>query len=293
MGFESYHPVIPLICFLSVITAAASCRHPVFLVISCFGAFACCVRHNGRKAVVFGLCLIPAAVLFALFYSGYHHFGVTVLGQNAIGNNLTVESFLCGLTLGAAAAAVCMWMSCVFSVFTEDKIVYLFGRVSPRLSLFASVLLRLVPRLKAQAGKLSAARSAVGRGAGQGSPFRRIINSVSILSALTVWLPEALTTVSDSMNSRGYSLKGRTAYSLYRFDNRDRGLVIVLFTCITLVLMGAILGQTAITFDPQIRMAPVTGAAFVFYTGYAVMCMMPVGLDLWAEFHFRCARSVV
>lgn len=129
MGFESCHPAINLIYFAAVLGASLAFRQPVFLGISYLSAFAYSVKRNGWRAVVFNLCLIPLIGLFAWYYSGYHHFGLTVLGWNFIGNAMTLESLLYGLTLGTAAAAVCMWLSCLFSVFTADKVVYLFGRI--------------------------------------------------------------------------------------------------------------------------------------------------------------------
>ena len=100
--------------------------------------FVSSMKRNGKRAVIFNLCLLPLVVCFALYYSSYHHFGVTVLKQNFIGNNLTVESFVYGLVIGLRFATLCMWLEAIFRVVTSDKVVYLFGRVSPRLSLFLS-----------------------------------------------------------------------------------------------------------------------------------------------------------
>lgn len=291
MGFENYHPAINLIYFVSVIWASICFQQPVFLAVSYFCAFAYSVKRNSWKAVIFNLCLIPLAVLFALYYSGYHHFGITVLRQNFIGNNMTLESLLCGLTLGITAAAVAMWMSCVFSVFTADKVVYLFGRVSPKLSLFLSIALRMVPRLKQQAKKISTARKAVGRGIGQSNLFRRILNGIRIFSMLITWLMESMATVSDSMRSRGYALKGRTAFSIYRFDNRDRSFVIGIFACLTVVLMAVLLGQTDMTFDPRIILNPITAASVVFYIGYGTLCLLPMILEIIGQLCFEQLRK--
>ena len=104
--------------------------------------------------MAFGLCLVPLVVALGLFYSSYHHFGVTNLRQNFIGNQITLESLVYGLALGCTLAGVAMWMSCVYAVFSADKVVYLLGRVSPRLSLFLSLLLRLVPEMWVQARKI-------------------------------------------------------------------------------------------------------------------------------------------
>ena len=290
MGFESYHPAINLFYFVSTIAAAILFKQPVFLLISYLSAFAYSVKRNGKRAVIFNLCLIPLIVIFAMYYSSYNHFGVTVMRQNFIGNNMTVESLLYGVTLGMIVATVFMWLSCVFSVFTADKVVYLFGRVSPKLSLFLSIILRTVPRLKAQAKKIFTARRAVGRGVNQGNVFQRIVNAVCIFSMLLTWLLESFTTSSDSMRSRGYALKGRTAFSIYRFDNRDRSLVISLFACLTVALMGNLLGQTVIWYDPKIVMNPITPISFVFYMGFAVLCLLPLIMELWTEFRFKKTR---
>ena len=290
MGFESYHPAINLIYFVSTIAASILFKQPVFLLISYLSAFAYSVKRNGKRAVIFNLCLIPLIVIFAMYYSSYNHFGVTVMRQNFIGNNMTVESLLYGVTLGMIVATVFMWLSCVFSVFTADKVVYLFGRISPKLSLFLSILLRTVPRLKAQTKKISTARRAVGRGVNQGNAFQRIVNAVCIFSMLLTWLLESFTTSSDSMRSRGYALKGRTAFSIYRFDNRDRSLVISLFACLTVVLMAYLLGQTVIWYDPKIVMNPITPISFVFYMDFAVLCLLPLMLELWTESRFKKMR---
>lgn len=290
MGFESYHPAINLIYFVSTIAAAILFKQPVFLAISYLCAFAYFVKRNGWRAVIFNLCLIPLIVVFALYYSSYNHFGIMVMRQNFIGNNMTVESLLYGLTLGIIVASVMMWLSCVFSIFTADKVVYLFGRVSPKLSLFLSIILRTIPRLKAQAKKISTARKAVGRGINQGNLLQRLVNAIKIFSMLITWLLESMTTTSDSMRSRGYALKGRTAFSIYRFDNRDRLLVIGLFGCLTVTLMGYLLGQTDIWFDPKIVMNPITTVSCVFYCCYAVLCLLPMTLEMCSEYRFKKMR---
>ena len=55
---------------------------------------------------------------------------------------------------------------------------------------------------------------------------------------LITWMISALALESDSMRSRGSLLRGRTAFSIYRFDNRDRAFVIALFSGITLTAIG-------------------------------------------------------
>lgn len=291
MGFERCHPAVNLIFFTAVIAGMILFQHPVVLALGFFCACAYSIQRNRGKAAIFDLCLLPCAAAFALYYSSYHHFGVTVLQQNFVGNNVTLESLVYGFVVGISVSGVCIWMSCVYSVFSTDKMVYLFGTVSPRLSLFLAILLRMVPRIKKEAKKIHTAQKGIGRGIGQGSLWQRIKNAVRIVSMLITWTIDSLMTASDSMRSRGSTLRGRTAFSIYRFDNRNRAFVIAQFICLTMTLMAVILGLTDMTCDPRLIWKPITLLTILFYAGYTVLCLMPLGLELWTEYQFRKARE--
>ena len=290
MGFECCHPAVNLIYFAAVLVGTITFRHPVFLAVSFLCAFAYNIKRNGGKALVLNLCLLPLLAVFALYYSSYTHFGMTVLRQNMVGNNMTLESLVYGVVLGVIGAGTCMWFSCVFSVFTTDKVVYLFGKASPRLSLFLAIALRMIPRIKKEAGRINMAQQGIGRGVNQGNLWQRFRNSLRIFSMLVTWTIDSLTIASESMGSRGSSLRGRKAFSIYRFDNRDRAYVIGLFFCLTLTMMAVLLGQTDMVYAPRIIWTKVNP---LFCIGYGVLCSMPLGLDLWTEYRFQKARKMV
>lgn len=291
MGFERCHPAVNFLYFAAVITGTLIFHRPVFLAISFLCAFAYSIRRSGRKALLFNLALLPLIALFAVYYSSYTHFGVTVLRQNFIGNNLTLESLVYGFVLGFGAAGAIIWFSCVYSVFSADKIVYLFGRLSPKLSLFLSILLRMVPRIKNEAKRINTAQRGIGRGFSQGSLLQRVRHGIRIFSMLVTWTIESLTAASESMQSRGSTLRGRTSFSIYRFDLRDRAYVIGMFLCLTVTGMAAALQQTDMQYDPRIVLPAVTPASYLFFGCYAVLCLMPLLLELWTEYRFDKARK--
>ena len=293
MGFEKCHPVVNFIYFTTVIAGMIVFQHPIFLLISFVCAFIYSIKRNGWKALIFNAVLLPLIVAFALYYSSYTHFGVTVLEQNMIGNNMTLESLVYGFVLGIVVAGVLIWFSCVYSIFATDKVVYLFGKVSPRLSLFLAIILRMVPRIKKEAKRINTAQQGIGRGTNQGNLWQRTRNCIRIFSMLITWTIDSLTTASESMRSRGSTLRGRKAFSIYRFDNRDRAYVVGNFACLTVIFMAVMLKQTDIIYDPRIIMMPVTTMSYVFYAGYAVFCLMPFGLELWTEYRFKKARRAL
>ena len=292
MGFEACHPAVNFIFFAAVLYGSASFRHPVFLTIAYLCAFAYSVKRRGKRAVLFNLFLLPLVAAFALYYSSYHHFGVTVLRKNFVDNNMTLESLVYGAVLGLRFACVCMWLEAMFRVVSSDKVVYLFGKISPLLSLFLTILLRLIPRIGLEARRINLAQKGIGRGSNQGTIFQRIVNCLRIFSMLITWMISALGLESDSMRSRGSLLRGRTAFSIYRFDNRDRAFVIALFSCITLTAMGVILGASKMWYNPRIIWRPLNGIGVVAAIGYLTVCLMPIGLELWAEYRFNRARKI-
>ncbi len=292
MRFDSYHPTINLIYFTAVIAFSVLFDHPVFTAISYIAAFMYSVKLNGKRGLIFDICLIPLMVFYAGFYAYYNHFGVTPIRQNFIGNSITVEALAYGLMLGVTIAAVIMWMSCVFAIFSSDKIVYLFGKISPKLSLFLSIILRSVPRIKERARKINTAQRGVGRGVGDGGAFARVVNTVRLVSMIITWMLENFVESARSMKCRGYSLKGRTAFSIYRFDNRDRCIVIAIFLCLTFIAAAAVLDQTSIFYDPEIILNRITFVSAIFYIIYAAFMIMPMGLQVAGERKFRRLMTI-
>lgn len=92
--------------------------------------------------------LIPFVILYTLIYSVYNHFGITELTINFIGNKIILGAVISGMVIGVKVVSVLMWLSCLNKIITSDKVIYIFGRLSPKLSFFLSIFLRMVPRIK-------------------------------------------------------------------------------------------------------------------------------------------------
>lgn len=274
MHFESYHPSLLLGYFAAVIAMAIGFDHPCCVAVAYGGAFLCSAAL-GRRVLRFDLVLIPLGVAFVLFYASYRHFGVTVLAMNLRGNRITLESLVYGAVLAGKTSAVLMWLSCALSVVSDDKLVYLFGRVMPRFSMALAVLLRAVPRMAERWRSVALARYGVGRSARQGNIPQRIKHFSQTLSIVTTWTLEDFVESAASMKSRGSGLRGRTAFALYAFDGRDRSLALGLTALITAQLMAHLLGLTAAGYDPVIAIDCVTPMGGVFYAMYALLVLLP------------------
>ncbi len=281
-SFSGYHPMVNFIYFGLVLVFTMFFLHPVSLVISLVGAGAYNVRLKGRRAARLQVrWLLPMALMAAVLNPAFNHKGATILCYLPTGNPLTLESLAYGAAAAGMLAAVILWFSCYTEVMTSDKFLYLFGRVIPALSLVLSMTLRFVPRFKAQFQVVREAQRCVGRDLSTGSLLQRGKNAAAVLSILVTWSLENAIETADSMKSRGYGLPGRTAFSIYRFDDRDRYALLWLGLCGVYILSGWAVGGLAWRYYPTMRGAAPGPFPISFQLVYLALCLTPVFLD-WA-----------
>ena len=158
-AFLACHPAVNLLYFVLVLTFSMFFLHPLCLAVSLCAALWCAAQLNGGAAVRrSALLLAPTALLAALVNLAFNHQGATILAYLPSGNPLTLESIAYGFAAAAMLAAVVLWFSCWNTVMTSDKLMHLFGRVVPALSLLLSMTLRFVPRFQAKLREVTAAR---------------------------------------------------------------------------------------------------------------------------------------
>ena len=219
--FSNMHPFINFIFFALTIGFTMFIMNPVCLAVSFLCALVTALYLNGKKAVRLSLVfLLPMILLIVLVNPVFNHEGMTILTYFPWDNPLTLESIVYGIASAFLLSSTVLWFSSFNAVITSDKVVFLFGRIMPSLSLVISMALRFVPRFSAQMKLVRNAQHTIGRDINEGTLFQRIRNAVKILSIMITWSLENAIETADSMKSRGHGLKGRTSYSLYKFDKR-------------------------------------------------------------------------
>ena len=292
-AFSSYHPAVNFLYFGRVLFFTMCFLHPACLLLSLAAALRYAVCLNGRRAVRRSLrYLLPAALLAALINPAFNHQGATILTYLPSGNPLTLESIAYGLAAAALLSAVVTWFSCYTAVMTSDKFVYLFGRVIPALSLVLSMALRFVPRFQVQARAVSQAQRCVGRDVSDGSLLQRLRNGVTILSILLTWCLENALETADSMKSRGYGLPGRTAFSIYRLDDRDQAALWWLGALGGYILSMWGVGGFACRYFPTFRLAPRDGWSLSGLLAFGLLCLTPVIIDRREDRQWTRLRSM-
>ncbi len=286
--FSGCHPVVNFLFFALVLVFAMIITHPIFLGISLVSAITYCVWLKGKKGVLFTVkYMLPLAMLTAVLNPTFSHEGVTILLYLPSGNPLTLESILFGLGAAGMLIAVILWFSCYSEVMTSDKFVYLFGRVIPALSLVLSMTLRFVPKFNAQIKVVAESQRSIGRSTSDGGLIRRLRNGVTIFSIMVTWSLENAIETADSMRGRGYGLPGRTAFSIYRFDERDKTVLTWLLFCGVFLGAGAIAGGMSWRYYPSTKGVEINLMTVLFMVGYLALCMTPVILNIAADIKWK------
>ena len=291
-AFSGYHPTINFLYFALVLLFSMCLMHPVYLAISLTGALAYDIYLKGRKAVRFAVMgLLPMAALAALVNPAFNHEGQTILTYLPSGNPLTLESMLYGVAAAVMLASVVLWFSSYNEVMTSDKFVYLFGRVIPALSLVLSMALRFIPKFKSQMDVVAEAQSCIGRDTKTGSVIRRVSNAIKIFSIMVTWSLENAIETADSMRARGYGLPGRTAFSIYRFDDRDKTALAWLIFCGAYILSGWLAGAVYFRYYPTVKTAAWTPLTVSFMFVYLALVLTPVILDRKEDRQWKSLQS--
>lgn len=275
-AFAEYHPTVNFTFFAFVLFFSMVLRHPAAQLISLFTAVLYAFQCGGKSAlkptVFAGL---PLIFFTAIINPAFNHAGVTVLSFLPNGNPLTLESVMYGLSSGVMLCTVLVWFYNFNRVMTSDKFVYLFGKIIPALSLVLSMALRFIPRFIKQFSVVRDAQKCIGRDTDSGNILRRFKNTVAVFSVMVTWSLENSIETADSMKSRGYGLRERTAFSIYKFEPRDKTALFLILFCGIAVLSVFVSRGLAFQYFPSIRCVPATPVTVGAQIIYFVLCIIP------------------
>lgn len=289
--FSDYHPLVSFLYFGFVFTFAMVFMHPVCLVISIVCAFTYSIILKGKRAVKFNFAfLLPMLLVTALINPAFNHEGATIITYLHTGNPLTLESIAYGIAASCMLSSVICWFSCYNEVMTSDKFVYIFGRIIPAMSLILSMSLRFVPKFKAQIKVVSNAQRCIGRDVSNGGVLQRARQGITILSIMITWALENAIETSDSMRSRGYGLPGRTAFSIYSMEKRDKTALAAIGMLGCYVLIGGIAGGLKWRYFPTMKGNGINLFTISLWVSYTVLCLVPVIVRIEEERQWKATQ---
>ncbi len=287
--FAENNPIAATVYFVAVAGIAMFSANPVISAISLFGAVVMFIMNNGRKSLsthFFSLLLFSVMALVNPLVS---HNGATVLF--VMNNNpVTLEALVYGICAALTVIAVLYWFRSFSQIMTEDKLLYLFGTLSPKLALTLSMALRYVSLFGTQIKKVQASQKALGL-----YKDDNIVDSfkggMRVFSIMITWALENGIITADSMSARGYGIGKRSRFSLFRFKGED----LFLISSAIILTSLSVYGTSGATFEfyPHISVTEVDTRTIIGYSAYGLLNLMPVIIGVKEELKWKYLRSKI
>ena len=284
------NPLVLLVHVTAVSAVAMFSMNPVLLGLAWLGSFLWYLRQEqtGLRFHLFAVGMILMSVLVNPIIS---HNGMTVL---FVVNDLpvTLESIAYGAGAGVMLSCILYWFASFSQLMTSDKLLYLFGSFSPKLALILSMAIRYVPLFAQQTRRVSQAQKAMGLAREDTVPDR-IRGGGRVLSVMVTWALENGIITADSMTARGYGIGRRTFFSLYRFRRNDAVQLLLALALAGVTAWGIAAGAADAVYYPALGPVPFTGRALTTYGAYALLCFIPVLLEVKEEWLWRSLQSKI
>ncbi|MBQ8504157.1 MAG: energy-coupling factor transporter transmembrane protein EcfT [Clostridia bacterium] len=256
--------------------------NPLILIISFVSGAVYDFKLQKKKTTAYILkFILPLILLITVFNGLFSHYGVTVLFVMQNGNNFTLEALVYGLISGIRIAGMLLWLDCFNEIITSEKIIFIFGRFSPRLALIISMVLRFIPLIRAQSSEISNAEKGIGNGVEVSGFIGKIRSASRRLSILVSWTLEKGIDTSDSMRARGYGLHGRTSYNDYVFSVKDALITVISFAALVLTFVSD--RKLSASYNPIIDIPTPDAVSVILIIFFASVLLMPLMIDLWEE----------
>ena len=276
-GFSEREPTVIFIYFMAVSGVAMFCAAPSMLLLSLLGAialFSLTARRGRAKAHLTMLLLLLIAGLINPLFS---HKGDTVLFF-INDTPITLESILYGFTASLMLVTVLYWFRSFSVIMTEDRLLHVFGRLSPRLALVLSMALRYVPLFGARMRETEQSQKGLGL-YGDGNPIDTVRSAARVFSITTTWALEKGIITASSMDARGYGLNTRSFYKRYRFRLKDGILLSLILLALAGTVTGIAFGGADFDFYPQFTAPKLGAATLIAHISYGILAFLPAILE--------------
>lgn len=286
--FEDLNPIAAAVYYLCVLGLTMFTMNPLILGLSLLFSVACTVSGGAanRRAHLFSLVLfLIAAVINPITV----HNGATVLFY-LNDRPVTLEATLYGVTAAVMIVAALYWLRSLSKTLTSDKVLYILGRLSPKLALLLSMSLRFVGLLRVRWRKISDTQRALGLYE-DGNLIDAVRGRARVLSVLITWTLENGIVTAESMESRGYGTGRRTSYAAYRVHTSD--VLFMLLCAVLTALTAAGIAQSTVVFYPELQMDLYSPWGLIGGGAFLILSALPLMINATEVIRWRSLLSKI
>ena len=290
-GFEDYNPVTVTFYYMAIVCISMFTMNPVLHILSFMGGILHFSFSKAEHKASTHIFFLVIGIILSFVRPMFSHNGATVLFV-VNDNPITKEAFIFGINSAVMVVGV-LYVFRVFSgIMTSDRLLYLFGGLSPKMALVLSMGLRYMPMLRRQRRITADAQKALGINKDDNA-IDRIKGSMNVFSATLSWGLENGIIVADSMAARGYGEGKRSRFTLFRFSKNDYFIIALTLILTVMVVVPLGKGSFDTTFYPEYIMNRIDYLALMGYAAYGILLTIPLIFKIVGNLRWKYLMSEI
>lgn len=284
---DQIHPAVGFFYIAAVLVITMITMNPYLLAISCITSIIVMGYLKGlselRKNIVPDISVIIFTVGIQPVFSGSGKTVLYYVNDRAV----YLEGYIYGLVIAMLLITVFNWCTVMRILMDSEKWMYLIGRLSPTLAMMITMILRFIPLMRQRYRVIHEGQVGMGRYNNLYSKKKNVLyafmgfiekirHRIKEISILISWSLENSIETSDSMESRGYGLKGRTSYHRYILKKTDIIQMILIAGAFAYVLVPVLLRQFRAYYLPRVYIESVSVWHVIVMVVYIVLAVFPV-----------------
>lgn len=290
-GYMKWHPLNSLVFFIIVLFYTMYVTNLVITGISFISSLICFLLiHRGEKIFKSLLFYFIVGIIIVVTNPFISQNGETILFEiEKI--SISFEAIVFGVYSAMMLISILMWFSCYNKIITADKFLYLFGKILPATSITLTMGIRFIPEFLKRGRRIRQAQKNLGvTSSGLRSTLKNSAKQISMLTSASL---ENSMEVSNSMRARGYGIKKRSNYGIYKYRKSDIIILIIEMVLFLVMLYGVFSGKTDLEYYPKIGKISFEYRDFILYTATLLLMLLPAIYEILEELKWKFLKSKI
>jgi len=274
--FRDMNPFVILLYYIFCVTLPIVTLNP--LIISATLISAVCyylIISPKRKPIALWITVF---VLTTVINPLFVHRGNTVL---FVLNDypITFEALMYGVITGCAVVSGMILLVSFSEVMSSDRLIYIFGMLSPTSSVIFQMSFRQIKILSAKRKEIENAKTVMGEFVCDDF-IGRIRSKIKVYSALISWALENGIVTAESMEGRGFGKGQRTFYKQFSFTFTDFIFLILFVGSSVISIFSYLFGGISLEFYPSITGMSNNILTVTSYVCYFIFAFIPILISI-------------
>lgn len=209
-----------------------------------------------------------------------NHNGGSVL-YSINGLIITKEATIYGVLMAFSLANIILIFTSYNKIMSNNKFMFLFGKILPQLTLLTMIVMRFVPLFLDRFKNISQIQKTRGIQLEGKSIKEKSINTMRLVEVLLIDSCYEAFQTADSMTARGFGSTKRSNYQRYKFNRRDGIIGLILATGILYLIFAIVNKIGIITIYPKLIVTSVTSnIEMLTLTVISIICGLPIIMEI-------------